>query len=127
MDAKATVNIGACSRGGLPRGDHQARDHEMGGKEQEVPGGIVEEESAELTITLGSSAKPSDCIVDVLAAKGDAWDEAEKAAPRRLQSKSENGPESSGRRTPLRHRMVQLADASNKPMQRLYSPPDHSK
>jgi hypothetical protein len=39
----------------------------------------------------------------------------------------DNGPESSGKRTPLLHRMVQLADNIQKPIQLLYSPPYHSK
>ena len=30
MDCKATVNIGAYSRGGKTRGDNQAEDHDMG-------------------------------------------------------------------------------------------------
>ena len=41
----------------------------MGCKEKYVPCGIVDEESAELTIPFGSSAKTSDFIVDVLEAK----------------------------------------------------------
>ena len=55
MDCKATVKIGEFSRGGLTRGDNQASDHDMGCQEKYVPCGIVDEESAELTITFGSS------------------------------------------------------------------------
>jgi hypothetical protein len=80
MDCKATVKIGEFSRGGLTRGDNQARDHDMGCKEKYVPCGIVDAESAELTITFGSSSKTSDFIVDVLEAKWNALDEADKAA-----------------------------------------------
>ena len=69
MDCKATVHIGDYSRGGLTRGDNQASDHDMGCKEKYVPCGIVDEDSAELTITFGSSYKTSDFIVDVLEAK----------------------------------------------------------
>ena len=99
----------------------------MGCKEKYVPCGIVDEESAELTITFGSSYKTSDFIVDTLAAKWDALDEHEKAATSLLQIKMDNGPESSGRRTQFLHRMVQLADAMHKPIQLLYYPPYHSK
>jgi hypothetical protein len=127
MDCKATVKIGEFSRGGLTRGDNQASDHDRGCKEKYVPCGIVDEESAELTITFGSSAKTSDFIVDVLETKWDALDEAEKAATRLIQIKIDNGPESSGRRTQFLHRMVQLADAIHKPIQLLYYPPYHSK
>ena len=99
IDGKATGKIGEFSRGGLTRGDNQASDHDMGCKEKYVPCGIVDEESAELTITFGSSSKTSDFIVDVLEAKWDALDEAAKAAPSLIQIKMDNGPESSGRRT----------------------------
>jgi hypothetical protein len=127
IDCKATVQIGEFSRGGLTRGDNQASDHEMGCKEKYVPCGIVDEESAELTITFGSSYKTSDFIVDALEAKWHALDDQEKAATSRLQIKMDNGPESSGRRTQFLSRMVQLADAINKPIQLLYYPPYHSK
>src|SRR6267142_2543482 len=80
IDCKATVKIGEYSRGGLTRGDNQASDHDMGCQEKYVPCGIVDEESAELTITFGSSYKTSDFIVDVLEAKWDALDEQEKVA-----------------------------------------------
>ena len=98
----------------------------MGCKEKYVPCGIVDEESAELTITFGSSYKTSDFIVDVLEAKWDALDESEKAVTSLIQIKMDNGPESSGRRTPFLHRMVQRADAMHKPIQLRYSPPSHS-
>src|SRR5205807_9584174 len=122
-----TVHIGDYSRGGLTRGDNQASDHDMGCKEKDVPCGIVDEESAQLTITFGSSYKTSDFIVDALAAKWDALDEHEKAATSLLHIKMDNGPESSGRRTQFLYRMVQLADYMNKPIQLLYYPPYHSK
>src|SRR3977135_1211651 len=125
MDGKATVKIGEFSRGGLTRGDNQASDHDMGCKETYVPCGIVDEESAELTITFGSSAKTSDFIVDVLETKWDALDEAEKAATRLIQIKIDNGPESSGRRTQFLHRMGQLPAPLPKPIQLVFFPPFH--
>jgi hypothetical protein len=76
LDWKATVKIGEYARGGLTRGDHQASDHDRGCQEKYVPCGIVDEESAELRITFGSSSKTSDCMVDVLAATWDALDAA---------------------------------------------------
>jgi len=127
IDWKATVKIGEFSRGGLTRGDNQANDHDRGCKEKYVPCGIVDAESAELTITCGSSYKTSDFIVDVLETKWDALDESEKAAASLIQIKMDNGPERSGRRTQFLHRMVQLADDMHKPMQLLYYPPSHSK
>ena len=127
IDGKATVNIGAYSRGGLTRGDNHASDHDRGCKEQYVPCGIVDEDSAELTIIFGSSYKTSDFIVDALAARWDALDEHEKAATSLLHINMDNGPESSGRRTQCLYRMVQRADYMNKPIQLLYDPPYHSK
>ena len=99
----------------------------MGCKEKYVPCGIVDEDSAELTITFGSSYKTSDFIVDALAAKWDALEAHEKAATRLLHIKMDNGPESSGGRTQFLHRMVQFADDINKPIHLLYYPPYHSK
>lgn len=127
IDCKATVKIGEFSRGGLIRGDNQASDHDMGCKEKYVPCGIVDEESGALTITFGSSSKTSDFIVDTLTAKWAAMAEPEQAATSPLQLKMDNGPESSGRRTQFLHRMVQLADALQKPIQLVYYPPYHSK
>ena len=119
--------IGEVSRGGLTRGDTQACDHDLGLHEKYIPCGIVDEESGQLTITFGSSYKTSDFIVDVLEAKWDALDEQEKVATSLIQIKMDNGPESSGRRTQFLHRMVQPADAVNKPIQLLSYPPYHSK
>jgi hypothetical protein len=127
IDGKATVKIGEFSRGGRTRGDHRASDHDRGGKEKYVPGGIVDEASAALHITFGSSYQTSDFLVDTIEAKWNALDEQEQAATSQLQIKMDNGPERSGRRTQCLARMVQLADVINKPMQLLYYPPYHSK
>jgi Rhodopirellula transposase. len=121
------VKIGPFSRGGVTRGDNQADDHDLGCKEKYIPCGIVDEDSAELTITFGSSYKTSDFIVDTMAAKWYAMDEHEKAQTSLIQIKMDNGPESSGRRTQFLSRMVQLVDMINKPIQLLYYPPYHSK
>jgi Rhodopirellula transposase DDE domain len=99
----------------------------MGCQEKYVPCGSVDEESAELTITFGSSYKTSDVIVDALAAKWDALDDQAQAATSRLQITMANGPESRGRRTPFLSRLVQLADYINQPIQLLYYPPYPSK
>ena len=56
MDCKATVNIGAYSRGGKTRGDNQAEDHDMAFTEQYTPCGILDEDSGQLLyINFGSS------------------------------------------------------------------------
>ena len=121
------MKIGDFSRGGVTRGDNEAADHDLGCKEKYIPCGIVDEESAELYITFGSSYKTSDFIVDTLEAKWQAMDEQEKAQTSLIQIKMDNGPESSGRRTQFLSRMVHLVDMLNKPIQLLYYPPYHSK
>src|SRR2546422_7096831 len=88
---------------------------------------MVEEESGALHITFGSSYKTSDFIVDTLEAKWEAMAEQEQAETNLIQITMDNGPESSGRRTPFLSRMVQLADRIHKPIQLLYYPPSHSK
>jgi Rhodopirellula transposase DDE domain len=120
------VKIGDFSRGGVTRGDHRASDHDLGCKEKYIPCGIVDEDSAALHITFGSSYKTSDFIVDTLEAKWDALDAQEKAETSLIQIKMDNGSESSGRRTQFLYRMVQLADMIHKPIQLLYYPPYHS-
>ena len=127
IDCKATVKIGEFSRGGVTRGDNRASDHDMGCKEKYIPCGIVDEDSAALHITFGSSYKTSDFIVDTIEAKWNAMDEQEKAETSLIQIKMDNGPESSGRRTQFLSRMVQFADGINRPIHLLYYPPYHSK
>ena len=127
IDCKATVAIGDVSRGGLTRGDNQACDHDLGLHEKYIPCGIVEEESGQVPITFGSSYKTSDFIVDALEAWWAALAATEQVAMARLQIKMDNGPESSGRRTPFLQRMVAFCDAIGKPIQLLYYPPYHSK
>lgn len=127
IDCKATVRIGAYSRGGKTRGDHYAADHDMGCQEKYVPFGIVDEDTGALHLTFGSSAKTSDFIVDSLTAWWDGLAVQEQAGIAHLQIKVDNGPESSGRRTQFLKRMLAFADHTGKPVQLLYYPPYHSK
>ena len=127
IDCKATVKMGDFSRGGVTRGDNRASDHDLGCEEKYIPCGIVDEESAALHLTFGSSYKTRDFIVDTIEAKWNAMDEPEKAQTRLMQIKRDNGPESRGRRTQFLSRMVQFADVINRPIHVLYYPPYHSK
>jgi hypothetical protein len=127
VDCKATVQLGEFSRGGLTRGETKAYDHDLGCQAKYIPCGVVDEDSKQLSITFGSSAKTSDFIVDVLEARWYALPAHEQQATERLQLKMDNGPESSGVRTQFLHRMVQFADQIGKPIQLLYFPPYHSK
>lgn len=127
MDSKATVNIGPFSRGGQTRGEYKASDHDFGCAEHYIPCGILEEDTAQLSVTFGSSAKTSDFMVDTLAAWWQKLSAKEQGAIDRVQLKMDNGPESSGVRTQFLSRMVQLVDTIGKPIQLLYYPPYHSK
>lgn len=127
MDCKATVKLGAFSRGGHTRGDYKASDHDFGSTEHYIPCGILEEDTAQLHVTFGNSAKTSDFIVDTLTAWWQGLSRQEQGAIDQLQLKMDNGPESSGVRTQFLQRMVQLVDTIGKPMQLLYYPPYHSK
>ncbi|MGE3538488.1 MAG: hypothetical protein AB7N91_13795 [Candidatus Tectimicrobiota bacterium] len=124
---KATVAMGDGSRGGLPRGDTQACDHDWGLHEQDIPCGIVDEERGQLHIPFGSAYKTSDVIVEALEAWWAGLDEAEQGTRTRLQITMDNGPESSGRRTQFLQRMVAFCEAIGKPIQLLYYPLYHRK
>jgi hypothetical protein len=127
MDCKATVKLGAFSRGGKTRGEYQASDHDFGSTEHYIPCGILDEDTAQLFVTFGSSAKTSDFMVDTLTAWWQGLSATEQCTIERVQLKMDNGPESSGVRTQFLHRMVQLVDTIGKPIQLLYYPPYHSK
>ena len=99
----------------------------MGCKEKYTPFGIVDEDTAQLALLFGSSAKTSDFIVDSLERWWEQLPLAERDDVTLLQIKLDNGPESSGRRTQFLHRMVAFADAIGTPIQLLYYPPYHSK
>lgn len=120
MDCKATVDIGDYSRGGKTRGDDQAADHDMGCEEKYTPFGVVDEDSGELHIVFGSSAKTSDFIMDCLEAYWARLSPQEREAIDQLQIKADNGPESNGRRTQFLKRMVAFCDHIGKPIQLLY-------
>ncbi len=60
------MKIGEYARGGKPRGDYRAADHDRGGEEKYLPFGLLDEDSGQLQVTFGSSSKTSDFIVDSL-------------------------------------------------------------
>jgi transposase len=127
MDCKATVNVGAYSRGGRTRGDPKALDHDMGCHEKYIPLGLLDEDAGQLHLVFGSSAKTSDFIVDGLYTWWAQLPASERNEFSLLQIKADNGPESNGRRTQFLKRLVEFADPIGKPVQLLYYPPYHSK
>ena len=127
MDCKATVKLGNLSRGGMTRGDNRACDHDMEYDGKHTPCGILEEDTGQLHIAFGSSAKTSDFIMDSLQAWWNQLPVHEQQATPQIQIKVDNGPESSGVRTQFLKRMVEWVDQIQKPVQLLYFPPYHSK
>ena len=127
MDCKATVKLGDLSRGGMTRGDNRACDHDMGDDGKHAPCGILDEDTGQLHIVFGSSAKTSDFIVDSLQAWWNKLPIPEQQAITQIQIKVDNGPESSGVRTQFLNRLVDWVDQIQKPVQLLYFPPYHSK
>ena len=101
-------------------------DHDLGCDEKDTACGIVDEESAQLDLILGSSDQTSDLMVDALEAKWKGLEEQEQSEVSRLQLQMDTGPQSSGRRTQFLSRMVPFAEAIGKPIQLWYDPPSHS-
>jgi hypothetical protein len=95
MDCKATVKIGEYSRGAQTRGDNQAFDHAMGCQETYTPFGVVNEDTGQLHLSFGSSAKTSEVIVDSLYAWWGQQAPEARADVGLVQIKVDNGPESS--------------------------------
>ena len=127
LDCKATVKLGEYSRGGKTRALLKAADHDMGDVQKSTPLGIVDEDSARLHLIFGTSAKTSDFLIDGLETYWAALPQHERERIDHLQLKVDNGPESSGVRTPFLHRLVAFVDRIGIPVQRLYYPPYHSK
>jgi len=127
VDCKATVKLGDLSRGGMTRGDNRACDHDMNYVGKHTPCGILDEDTGELYIHFGSSAKTSDFIVDALQAWWDNFSFEQQQAIPLIQIKMDNGPESSGVRTQFLNRILTWADQIKKPIHLLYFPPYHSK
>ena len=127
LDCKATVKLGEYSRGGKTRALLKAADHDMGDVQKSTPLGIVDEDSARLHLIFGTSAKTSDFLIDGLETYWAALPQHERERIDHLQLKVDNGPESSGVRTPFLHRLVAFVDRIGIPVQLLYYPPYHSK
>jgi hypothetical protein len=123
MAGQAPVNLGAFARGGQTRGAHQASEHDLGCKENAIPGGLVDEDTAPLSVPFGSSFKTRDVIGETLAAWWQGLSATEPGASDRVQSKLDNGSERRGVRPPGLQRLVQCAETIGKPLQRLDYPP----
>jgi Rhodopirellula transposase DDE domain len=128
LDTKATVALGDYSRDGQSRGREavKALDHDMQTKTKLVPVGILNRETAQLSITFGSSYKTTDLIVDCLE-QGWERNKGDHRQVTELVINSDNGPESNSRRTQFMSRMVSFAQTPGLRIRLVYYPPYHSK
>jgi len=99
----------------------------MGDNGKHTPFGIVDEDTGQLFIHFGSSAKTSDFIVDSLEHWWNLLSDSERQTTNLIQIKLDNGPESSGIRTQFLKRIVDFSEQIKLPIQLLYYPPYHSK
>ena len=126
IDAKATVKIGAFSRGGKSRVAVAAADHDFAPEATVTPVGILLPTLAELCIYGVTSKVTSDCLVDRLA---QWW---ESVRPRfahitTLVINLDNGPENHSRRTQFMQRLVDFVQHYHLTVRLAYYPPYHSK
>lgn len=126
IDAKATVKIGPFSRNGKSRVPVNAADHDFQPDEKVTPFGIYLPDHGELFLYMTTSRVTSDFIVDCLEA---FWKIVQVRFPQvtTLLINSDNGPETSSRRTQLIYRLVNFVDMNQVKVQLAYYPPYHSK
>ena len=128
VDTKAAVVLGDYSRGGKARGLEAVRalDHDLATKEKLVPVGVLEVQSGQLELALGTSHKTSDLLADTLEGwwrrRGPALSHVKE-----LVINADNGPESNGKRSQFLARLVAFADTSGLRIRLAYYPPYHSK
>jgi hypothetical protein len=92
MNCQAPINLGEFSRGGKTRGTNQALDHDFGTAEKSIPCGILDEDSGQLYLHIGRSAKTSDFMVDNLQTWWQGLPISEQQEMQLLQLKIDNGP-----------------------------------
>ncbi len=126
MDAKATVNLGAFSRGGKSRIPTEAVDHDFQPEARLTPVGILMTETDELFVYGVISNVTSDCLVDRLQ----QWWNAVRSrceSTTTLLINLDNGPECHSRRSQFMLRMVQFVRDTGLTVKLAYYPPYHSK
>ena len=126
MEAKATVKIGPCARGGKSRVATAAADHDFAPDATLTPVGIFLPASDELFVYGVTSTVTSDCLVDRL---GQWWETVREryAHITTLGLNLDNGPENQSRRTQFMQRLVDFVQPYRVQGQLAYSPPYHSK
>jgi DDE family transposase len=126
MDAKATVKVGPCARGGKARVQGQAADHDWQPLATVTPGGIFLPTLEELLVYGVTSKVTSDCLVDRLA----QWWEAVRerfAHMTTLVINLDTGPEHQSRRPQCMQRSVDVVQPYHVTVRLASDPPYHSK
>lgn len=126
FDAKATVLIGALSRGGVSRVVVKALDHDFQPDSKVTPFGILLPDHNRLFLYFTPGKVTSDFIVDCIQA---CWAEVRDEFPQvtTLLLNQDNGPENHSRRTQFMQRLTQWVDDEKLTIQLAYYPPYHSK
>jgi hypothetical protein len=126
MDAKATVKVGPCSRGGKNRVPVAAADHDFQPGATVPPVGILLPALDELFLYAVTSVVTSACLADCLTWW---WERVRERFSHvtTLVINLDNGPENHSHRTPFMHRLVQFAHRYHLTVQLAYYPPYHGK
>lgn len=126
FDAKATVLIGALSRGGVSRVEVKAMDHDFQPQSKVTPFGILLPDEGRLFLYFTQGKVTSDFIVDCIQA---CWMEIRAEYPEvtTLLLNQDNGPENHSRRTQFMQRLTEWVDEENLTIRLAYYPPYHSK
>lgn len=126
IDCKATVKIGAFSRGGNNRVEQKASDHDYEAEKKLTPFGVFLPELCESYLWFSLGPVTSDFMADRIE---DLWKKLSKRFPdvKRLVINADNGPDCSGRRTQWLKRLVELSDKADITIELAYYPPYHSK
>lgn len=125
LDTKATVAIGAFSRGGNNRCGIKALDHDFAPEVKLVPFGILLPKTGKSYLWFTQSKVTADFMVDRLE---EIWPRlSEKYGVNKIVINADNGPECSGHRTQWLKRLLAFSERENIEIQLAYYPPYHSK
>jgi len=126
VDAKATVLLGAFSRGGRSRANVQAWDHDFQPADKVTPVGVFLPAYNELYLYFIRGPVTADAIADAIRK---TWHHIAARFPQvtTLHINLDNGPENHSRRTQFMQRLTQFADEFQLTLALAYYPPYHSK
>jgi len=121
LDAKASVLVGAFSRGGRSRVIVKAADHDFKPDAKLTPFDILLPQYSEVFLYLTDCSVMSDFIVDCLQ---DCWSTLQSRFPQvtHLVLNLDNGPENHSRRTQFMNRITDFLDDFQPPVDLAYYP-----